>query len=165
MDLSWGEAAGGICKKGLSKWSNSFKWHCRACQENRLKLEVANKDKEGRVKPIMLLCYLEEGWGCAKLLNNKNERLRHHSADNMTVEYALHVSHVAILGCTFLMGIHMLGRNGWTFLTWHEGLSGRRSWNINRRRGLYSSCHDNSNGWKWKCSPSPLWRLTDIHST
>lgn len=51
------------------------------------------------------------------------------------------------------------------FLTWRTGRSGRRCWNINCKRGLYSSCHDNSNGWKWKCSPSPLQRLTDIHSS
>lgn len=48
-------------------------------------------------------------------------------------------------------------------LTWQEARR-RGSWNINQRRGLYSGCHDNSNGWKQRSSISLLWRLADTQS-
>lgn len=39
---------------------------------------------------------------------------------------------------------------------WHDKRrGGRKPWNINHRRGLYSSCHDNSDGWKILSFPSP----------
>lgn len=55
--------------------------------------------------------------GRAELVNNKNKRLHHHSADNMTAEYALHVSHGAVLGCSFLMGIHTHAAQEWMNLS------------------------------------------------
>lgn len=69
----------------------------------------------------------------------------------MTAEYALHVSQSHRL--------HIPHRNTHCAEMgeplWHDKRrGGRKRWNINHRRGLYSSCHDNSDGWKILSFPS-----------
>lgn len=120
-------------------------WSCIAW-----KMYALIRESEGRVEPIIIVWYkrrLEK----RQIAERQNKKLHHHSlTDNMTAEYALHVSHPAEHSPQEYTCAEMAEP------LWHdERRGGRKRWNINHRRGLYSSCHDNSAGWKSLTFPSP----------